>query len=211
MTHSSMSVGVLLAAGRSARFKSTRFHLKQLATLSNGATLLETSAKNLRASVDRLVIIVSQDEALREHAALVAKWCDAEMVVNAHAHDGMATSIACGVKVSPDATGWLIALADMPYILPVTYAAIAGQLNSPTKIIVPTYEGKRGHPIAFGAAYVEALSQLKGDTGAREVIDEHRQHVVQYVTLDAGILVDIDEHMAHEAIYSASLSQFGAT
>jgi len=194
-TYSTMKVGVLLAAGRSRRFRNARFHLKQLATLPDGVTLLETSAKKFRASVDKLVIVVSHDELLLQHAAEVAKLYDAEIVINDRAHLGLASSIKCGVVHTFDAVGWLFALADMPYILPATYAAIAAQLNSPTQIIVPIYEGRRGHPIGFGAAYVEALSQLEGDTGAREVIDRHRDHVVQYVTVDAGILVDIDEEI----------------
>jgi len=204
-----MSAGILLAAGRGTRFGS----MKQLATLPNGQTLLAASALNLRAAVARVTIVVSDDALLIEHALHIARAHDCGVVVNPRAREGMATSIECGINKMDDATGWLIALADMPFIQPASIAAIAAALtklnemselnglerldklkrpNSLDQIIVPTYLGQRGHPVAFGAKYAEELCQLTGDTGARDLIRLHQACVVLHPLDDAGIVTDID-------------------
>ncbi len=195
-----MTVGILLAAGRSSRFSQTgqAGQLKQLAKLPSGQTLLEASTKNLRAGcgdIERLVIVVSHDAALIEHANKIAHEYDCEVVINTAAHEGMATSITCGVKHTKGASGWLIALADMPFIQPASISAIAAALvrdKHPDQIIVPTYNGERGHPVAFAAKYADALCQLTGDTGARDLIRLHQSFVVLLPLDDAGILNDID-------------------
>jgi molybdenum cofactor cytidylyltransferase len=183
-----VTVGILLAAGRSIRFG----RMKQLATLPNGQTLLEASAKNLRVGVEQLIIIVRDDAALIAHAHHIARAHDCEVVINPLAHEGMATSISCGVNHTKDARGWLIALADMPFIKPTSIASIAATLTKDNQIIVPTYQGQRGHPVAFGAKYADPLCQLKGDTGARDLIRLHQLRVELLPLDDAGILKDID-------------------
>lgn len=188
-----MTVGILLAAGQSTRFGS----MKQLATLPTGQTLLETSSKNLRAAIARVLIIVSDDAALIAHATHIGRMHDCEVIINPRASEGMATSIECAVRTTNNAAtnnaaGWLIALADMPFIKPSSIATIAAALTNATQIIVPTYLGQRGHPVAFGASYADELCLLTGDTGARDVINRHPLEVVLLPLDDAGILTDID-------------------
>ena len=114
------------------------------------------------------------------------------VVINGQAEQGIGSSIACGVKASQDATGWLIALADMPYIQSATVAQLANRLTDGAAIIAPLFEQQRGHPVGFDRVYKDELLALNEDVGARDVIARHRSHLELLPTDDAGVITDID-------------------
>ena len=177
--------GILLAAGRSRRFGAD----KLLHPLSDGTPMALAAAAHLqRALPDVLVVVADAD-------SVVAELMRAEairVVVNPRAETGMGSSIAAGVGAAPAAAGWLIALADMPFIQPDTIAAVAGSLDSEHVIGAPVYAGRRGHPVGFGSAYREALLGLAGDTGARGILEAHAERLRTVSTADPGVLCDID-------------------
>ena len=80
------------------------------------------------------------------------------------------------LRAAPDADGWLIALADMPFVRPETIRAVLAALAKGAAIAAPSYRGERGHPVGFARAFYEELSTLKGDAGAREL--DTVQHAV---------------------------------
>lgn len=86
----------------------------------------------------------------------------------------------------------MIALADMPYIDSKTAAAIASKLSEGASIVVPTYQGKRGHPVGFSAKFRADLESLHGDEGARSILKRYPEEVVFLECDDSGILADID-------------------
>jgi len=59
-------------------------------------------------------------------------------------------------------------------------------------VVIPTFEGRRGHPVRFPAMLAEDLLALQGDRGAREVIDRHAANCLPLETGDRGVLADID-------------------
>jgi molybdenum cofactor cytidylyltransferase len=183
-----MIAGILLAAGRGGRFGST----KQLAIMPNGRTMLATSASNLRVAVSQMVIVVSGDAALQEHASVIAREIDCQIAINPRADEGMGTSIACGVSGILNADGWLIALADMPFIQSSTIASVAETLKKNRGVVVPTYLGARGHPVGFDREFMHELRGLEGDTGARALINAHSAQLTMLAVEDAGVLRDVD-------------------
>jgi molybdenum cofactor cytidylyltransferase len=181
-----MPVGILLAAGRGTRFGSH----KLLHPLPDGTPLGVASARALRAALDRVVAVVRADDA-ELAAALRAAGC--ETVVCSRAEEGMGASIACGVDATPAAAGWLIALADMPFIQPATIAAVAAALAQGASIAAPVLDGgRRGHPVGFAAGWFEALRALSGDRGARELLQRHPNELRLIPTVDAGCVADVD-------------------
>ena len=108
------------------------------------------------------------------------------------AHLGMARSFLCGIDASRDADGWIIGLGDMPFVRALTIRAVAAQVAHSGRIAVPSYEGKRGHPVGFGHLYRDELLKLDGDEGARSVIARHAPDVEIVDCDDPGILRDID-------------------
>src|SRR5947208_4959013 len=84
------------------------------------------------------------------------------------------SSLACGVQATPDADGWLVALADMPWIKPSTIRTLAAALTAGADIVAPSYNGERGHPVGFARRHYAALSALTGDEGARAIVQVNR-------------------------------------
>ncbi len=180
-----MIVGVLLAAGQARRFGGD----KLLVELDDGLCVAEASCANLRPAVDRLIAVVRPGAGeLAQRLALAG----AEIFECAQAAEGMGASLAHGVALMPDADGWLIALADMPLIAPEAALRIADALRAGAAIAVPVARGQRGHPVGFGRAYFAALTALDGDRGARTLLAQNADRVIEIPIADASAWLDID-------------------
>lgn len=102
---------------------------------------------------------------------------------------GLGHSLAQAVQYAPSATGWLVALADMPYVTRASCERLA-QALAPAVLAVPTYQGRRGHPRVIGSRYVDDLLALDGDQGAQQLFGLPK---VQEISVeDPGVLIDID-------------------
>jgi molybdenum cofactor cytidylyltransferase len=178
-------VGILLAAGAGRRFGAD----KLLQPLPGGETIGIVAARNLVAAVEPSVAVVRHgDRALAEALASTGL----RVVVNAQADAGIGTSIAAGVAATADARGWLIALADMPWIEPATIAAIAAALADGASLVAPEHDGRRGHPVGFAARWRADLLSLRTDEGGREILAAHAGQLVLLQTDDAGVVRDVD-------------------
>ena len=177
--------GILLAAGQSTRFGSD----KLLHPLENGTPMAVVTARHLKGVLERSIAVVADIES--ELAGLLAGE-GLRIVPNPRAGKGMGTSIACGVAASPEAAGWLIALADMPRIPGTIIQAVVASLEGGADIVAPVYQGRRGHPVGFSARHAPALMQLQADTGARGIIAANRGSLEMIETMDAGVIADID-------------------
>jgi molybdenum cofactor cytidylyltransferase len=190
-------VGLLLAAGKGSRFDSSGRQSKLLATLPDGTPVALASARRLLQCCARVLAVLPQHAAppRDQHIGmlvglLASEGC--EIVFCADSDAGLGHSLAAGVRAAPDAPGWLVALADMPGIRLSTLQTVAVACQQPTSIVMPVYQGQRGHPVAFGSAYYRQLSTLSGDTGARTVLQAHAAAVLAIACDDANILRDID-------------------
>ncbi|WP_211444904.1 nucleotidyltransferase family protein [Collimonas humicola] len=189
MSHSRYSgqiVGLLLAAGRGRRFDPTGIRSKLLQKLptADGRTVLASAAARLAAALP-LCIVLRPD--VPEQIAQIAEY---PWVQCANADDGMAASLACGVQRTADAAGWIIALADMPYVETATIQALAAALRRGADIAAPVFEGRRGNPVGFSRLHLPRLLALRGDQGARSLLQSFP--VVEVALDDPGIHQDID-------------------
>jgi molybdenum cofactor cytidylyltransferase len=176
-------VGVLLAAGSASRFGGG----KLLAALPDGTPVGMAALEHLAAAVDAVVAVVRPHDPTLA-AALAARG--ARVTVCPHAADGMGVSLAWGIRAAPVAAGWLIALADMPWVQPATLGRVVEALRRGASIAAPSRRGTRGHPVGFAADLYAELIMLSGDEGARPVLARHP--VVLVDTEDAGIVRDVD-------------------
>jgi len=64
--------------------------------------------------------------------------------------------------------------------------------NHDKGIAIPTYQGRRGHPVLFAMKYKEKLLELKGDIGGRQIISDHPDDVLEVAVNCEGIYIDID-------------------
>lgn len=198
-------VGLLLAAGRGSRFDDSGRQSKLLALLPDGSPtgspkgtpVALASAQHLLQCCARVLAVLPQHAAppRDQHvAALVGLLASAgcEILFCEESDAGLGHSLAAGVRATPDAPGWLVALADMPAIQAQTIGKISAACNKPDSIAVPVHDGQRGHPVAFGSAYYDQLIALRGDTGARSVLRANAAAVIEVPCADPGVLRDID-------------------
>lgn len=179
--------GILLAAGRGRRFDPSGASHKLLATLPGGLPVAVASARAMRAALPRVVAVVAAPGELS--TLLEREGC--EVIVCPDADSGMAASLTHGLRhCQAGAEGWVIGLADMPYVMPSTISALAAALAQ-ADIAVPVMGSRRGNPVAFGKLHAHELLGLSGDQGARALLRSHPVCEVQ--TEDAGILLDIDQ------------------
>jgi molybdenum cofactor cytidylyltransferase len=104
-------------------------------------------------------------------------------------HPGMGDSIAAAVRATRQAAGWLILPADLPLIAPATLRLLA-QLQPQAEVLVPFFEGQRGHPVRFASVCGAALAELTGGNGAASVLA--RFQVQRCQVADPGCVTDID-------------------
>lgn len=176
---------ILLAAGAGSRFGGR----KLLQPLADGTPLGVAALRNLRQAIDRVVVVVRDGD---EELATCFAMENATVVTCKLAVDGMGHSLAAGVQAESGADGWVVALGDMPRVNADTIRAVAKKLLTGAGIVVPTYRGERGHPVAFGSRFREELLSLSGDTGARALLKLHADQVARLDVDDPGVLQDVD-------------------
>lgn len=180
-----LPMAILLAAGAGSRFGGG----KLLHPLEDGVAIAAHAARNLLAAgLDVTAVLRPGDFPLRE--LLEEEGC--RVSICADAAQGMGVSLAHGVRQSADAAGWIVALADMPRIKPETIARVAQVLMAGADIVAPSYQGDRGHPVAFGRRFRDELQLLSGDSGARAIVQRNQALVKLVEVDDPGILLDID-------------------
>jgi molybdenum cofactor cytidylyltransferase len=177
--------GILLAAGNARRFGCN----KLLHPLPDGIPVAVQAARRLVDALPNSIAVVRPDD-VELRNALTGTGLD--IIVNPDASEGMGTSLARGVHAAGEATGWMIALADMPWIESATIDTLAMQLCRGASIIAPIHAGRRGHPVGFSGRWREALGDLSGDSGARRLLDAHPDALELIETTDPGVIRDID-------------------
>ncbi len=178
-------VGLLLAAGRSRRFGSD----KLLQPIPGGDPMIVASARQLALATDRCIALVRSN---RPQLRATLERVDVEIVEVANADAGMGTTLAAGVQATAQAAGWVIALADMPSLRSDTVRQIVRALRGGASIAAPFHGGRRGHPVGFAKVWLDALTTLDGDTGARDLLQVHSTSITRIDVDDPGCLFDVD-------------------
>ncbi len=155
---------LILAAGRSERFRASGGTTDKLQALLAGKTVLEHVLDAARAS------------GLPWHLEQAP-------------HPGMGDSIAAAVAATASAAGWLILPGDLPLIRAATLRAVAAALDQGA-VVVPSYRGQRGHPVGFPRRCAPALLALSGTQGAAAVVRSAGS--VGLALSDEGCVTDVD-------------------
>ena len=178
-------VGLLLAAGSATRFGSD----KLLHRLPHGVAIAVQSARQLASQVQGVIAVVKPG-AEDLSAQLRNEGC--KVVVCENAAEGMGASLACAARAAGRVDGYLVALADMPFVRASSIAAVRDAMASGAALAAPFVRGRRGHPVGISGAYFDALLALKDDEGAKRVIGESRDKLVKIPVGDPGVVRDID-------------------
>jgi molybdenum cofactor cytidylyltransferase len=192
---------LLLAAGKSERMGG----VKLLLSLGE-KRMIEAALANLQGSrCDEIIVVLGF--ATEEIRPLVEGKERVKVVINPQFAEGMSTSIHEGLQaISSRATGILIALADQPFIPPeVINKLIEGFQTGVQGIVLPVYEGKRGHPVILDRKkYEEELLALQGDVGGKEIVGKHPEDVLEVAVASKGVVIDIDAPEDYKAMQEES-------
>lgn len=172
---------LVMAAGLSRRFKQAGAGHKLVATL-DGKTVLQHTLEQARAT-ERDVYVVSQPADVQIHRLSG----QASLVLCAS--DGLGDSIAAGVRACKQYDGWLIALGDMPWLTTGSYLAVLEALES-YPVVRPVFAEVPGHPVGFQSSFYTALTALRGDNGAKAILQLNPPHMLRLQ--DRGCLLDVD-------------------
>lgn len=168
------ATAVLLSAGSGTRFSGSSH---KLLTQIFGKSVFAWSLQNLLEAEFQQIIIVTgaidlSDEINKATANCSNNQTDLCVVENINWHDGMASSLQCGLAEAQrlGANSVVVGLADQPAVKPASWRRVA---NSQSPIAVATYNGVRGNPVRLHAE-LWPLLPTTGDEGARNLFRSHK-------------------------------------
>ncbi|HEY4977530.1 MAG TPA: nucleotidyltransferase family protein [Candidatus Acidoferrum sp.] len=177
--------------------------------LSGGSSSRMGSPKALlpyqgRAFLDHLLEITQHPKigvrrvVLGAHAETIAKSIDLsadEIVINADWQKGQLSSIHAALHSLPPGTeGILLCLIDHPLIS----AALVNDIitcfySSHASIVLPLFEGRRGHPVLFSAKLYSELENAPTETGARAVVWANANNIFEFSTTEQGCVLNLND------------------
>jgi molybdenum cofactor cytidylyltransferase len=187
---------LILAAGQSRRMGKTN----KLLVPVDGKPLLRHTVEAALASRASDTIVVTGHE--RPAIEAVLEGTAVRTIHNPDYALGLSTSLKAGIKALPPGTdAAIVCLGDMPEIDAELIDRLidAFEPAQGRAIVVPTHSGKRGNPVLWGSAYFPAMAELKGDVGARHLIGQHAEAVVEVPMETGAALLDIDTPEALDA------------
>jgi molybdenum cofactor cytidylyltransferase len=155
-------------------------------------TILEHCFETLlRSEVEELVVVLG---IRNKEVKNLFQGRKVKVVINPHSKRGMSTSIRKGLQaIHPSSDGILIALGDQLFLKTRTINALIRAFGQGKGgIVVPSFQGKKGHPVIFHRRYKRELLNLKGDVGGRSIIERHPEDVRVVPVKSIGVVKDVD-------------------
>ncbi|MCB1123250.1 MAG: nucleotidyltransferase family protein, partial [Verrucomicrobiae bacterium] len=168
---------IIPAAGESRRYGPEN----KLLSKFDGVAILERVVQAIGCTnINKIVVVTGSDHA--EIASLLSGY-PVECIQNPDWTAGMGTSIACGARELTEKAfdGVLICLGDLPELTGKTVQTVieAFRENRATRIVLPIFGKRRGHPVILPISFLSELRRLSGDEGARSLIKRHGDQVVE--------------------------------
>jgi len=195
---------IVLAAGMS-----TRMGTQKLLLPFDGKTIIEKVVENiLNSGIENILVVLGADH---EEVAEALEFWPVQTVLNENFREGMHTSVTIGVYALPDgAKAVLIFLGDQPCIPEnAIRKVIKAWQNSGKGIVIPLYEGKRGHPPLYDLKLRNELQHLDPSVGLRSIAQKFPEEIEAVETGSPGILKDIDTR--DEYLWELKYSQTNKT
>ncbi|HEY66215.1 MAG TPA: nucleotidyltransferase family protein [Caldilineae bacterium] len=183
-----MISAIVLAAGMSRRMGRP----KLLLPLGDELVIQRVVRTVMSSAVDETIVVVGHRRAEMEEALT---HFHVRVVYNPdYAQGEMLSSIQAGLRAaSLQAAAALIVLGDQPGIPSTVIDRIVATLREHSdRICLPTYGGRRGHPIGLPRRFWPEVLALGWDASLRDVIRNHQANIVEVAVPDEAILMDMD-------------------
>ncbi len=181
--------GVILAAGCGSRFGSP----KQLAELDDRPLIDHAITAMFGVPAIERIVVVLGAEAERVRAG--ADLDELEVVVAADWEEGVAASLRAGFGALAEADAIVVTLADQPLITPQVISAIVDQMDREAPAARATFDGAPGHPVLIKRELFAEIAELRGDAGARDLLELHDAFTLECSHLCRADDVDTPEDL----------------
>jgi molybdenum cofactor cytidylyltransferase len=185
--------GLILAAGKSERMGSP----KPLLSI-NGTSFLAhivAAVRKSKLSELRIVLGYEAEKVLKSMPDLAS-----EVIVNPDYERGQLSSIIRAIQVLEASAidGIMLFLVDHPFVNPELLDLLIQEFSQQEfPIVIPTFRGRRGHPMIFGRQLFPELVSAPCDQGAVAVVRSHQQEILHVSVQEEGVLIDIDTPEAY--------------
>ena len=183
-----MLAAVILSGGASSRMGSPKALLPY-----QGRPFLEhlLEITTLPGIGARKVVLGADADSIAKAIPLKAN----EIVINPQWEKGQLSSIQAGVRKLPAGTdGMLLCLIDHPLISSSLVGELIAQFYKSKKpIVLPVFEGRRGHPVIFSSSLYDELLRAPLETGARAVVWAHASEVEEVPTNEEGCVLNLND------------------
>ncbi|MEZ5648875.1 MAG: molybdopterin-binding/glycosyltransferase family 2 protein [Alphaproteobacteria bacterium] len=183
---------IVLADGKSSRMHGQN---KLLEHLHGMPIIVHTLRHVLQAKVTPVVVVLGQDAA--DIAAVIenARLPHVIIVSCPYYFKGLSQSLKTALAALPSQLdGVVICLGDMPFVQSsdINHLIEAFNPKEGHHIILPVHQGQRGNPVLLGKKFFTEIKALSGDSGARHIIANHKESLIEVEISHDGVNTDID-------------------
>lgn len=191
--------GVVLAAGESRRMG----QLKALLPFGSRTVIEQVLQPLLSADLSEVAVVLGHRA---EEIAEVLEPLPVRRFYNPDYRLGMTTSVQVALRsLDPVPDAYLLALVDQPQIgLPVVQQLLAAHARTQKGLVIPVWQGKRGHPLLLAAVYRPAVLALTPDQGLNVVTRGYPHDTLELPIGNDDILRDMD----YQEEYAAELQRW---
>lgn len=153
------------------------------------------------ASRARPVVVILGHEA--ERIQREASLDGARVVINTDYRQGMLSSIRTGIGAveSEPVDGALVCPVDLPRVSTTVIDLVIGAFEKThAPIVVPVHNKSRGHPVLFARTVFQEILEAPESVGARQVVWNHADEVLEVPTEERGIITDVDTPEDYEEL-----------
>ena len=182
-------VGALvLAAGMSTRAGS----INKLLHLYHGEPLILHVVRTVIASCVTETLVVLGHEAKQVEAAIAGNPIG--VLHNSQYQQGIATSLVLGISHLHEYDAVVVCLGDMPHVTPDAINTLVDAMtrHRQKSFFIPVFHGNRGNPVLITKDRYDEVSDLKGDSGARKLIQRLPQLTHEVPINSKGVREDFD-------------------
>ncbi len=188
---------IVLAAGMSTRFGG----VKQLARVGGESLIQKALDSANRSKADYVYLVVGHDASEIAGKVEIGR---AEIVLNKDFRKGLSSSLKASISNLPeDCVGTLFMVADQPFLHSKQLDQMIGTfVRHKDRIIALAFEGEPRNPVIIPRALFPEILNLKGDTGAIEIVRSHNQILTLIEMKNEKIFFDVDTRSDLEELLS---------